>query len=149
MCHRDSRGGGRSERGGHAGNHVPRDAGGGQELRLFPAASKQKWIAALQPDHSLAVARTLDQQCVDLVLLPGNAPATLADEDAVAEVRRELQDIGIDQRVVDNGVAGFEQFFGTQRQQAGIARTRADQKDFALQARAHATTSAPKRSRRS
>ena len=78
-----------------------------KELRFFPAASKQEWIAALEAHHALAESRAFHHQRVDFVLLPRNASAALADEDAIRLVRRELQDVGIHQRIVDDGVASF------------------------------------------
>ena len=40
-------------------------------LCLFRPASKNKWIAAFQPDNLLFLARFFDEQFVDLVLAQG------------------------------------------------------------------------------
>ena len=121
----------------HARNDLERNPRRGERLRLFASAAEHERIAAFEPHDALAFARELHEQRVDLVL-----PRRLARAAAFADVvqldgrravrdRRQREQRRIRERVVDDRVAGDEQLAAAQREQAGIARARADEIDDA------------------
>ena len=64
----DARGGGRSDARGDAGDDLAADASPCAERRLFRATAKEVRVAALEPDHTLALLRKIDEQLIGLVL---------------------------------------------------------------------------------
>ena len=61
-----------------------------------------------------------------------SAGGSVATTDEFGRLRRQAQDFGIDQRVIDHHVRAREQFRRAQREQPGVARSRADQIDHAF-----------------
>ena len=89
----DSREQRRGNRAGDAGNDLAGNAGRGERQRLFPAASEDERIAALEPDDAMAAARLANHQPVDRVLPNRRTSGALADEEpprarGVAQRRR-------------------------------------------------------------
>src|SRR5207245_2444968 len=107
MGERQLRGGGRAERRGDPGHHGAGDAVRRQHLDLFPAASEDERVAALQARHALALAGEAQQQLVD-ALLRILAPGLLADEDALRVASRTLEHRLAHQPVVENHVGTLQ-----------------------------------------
>src|SRR5687767_9811304 len=66
-----------------------------ERLRLFPAAAKQKRIAALQPDHLFSLARFIDEERVDFILREGMRACFLPGEDQLRALACPAQHLGI------------------------------------------------------
>ena len=122
----------------HARHDLERHAGRGQRLRLFASAPEDERIAAFQAHDALAFARRAHEQRVDrrpaapTPIAPPRLPTSCSSTGVVALLhRRQRQQRGIGQRVVDDRVAGDEQLAAAQREQPRIARSRADEVDDA------------------
>ena len=123
--------GGAGQRGGDARHHFEGDAVRVQELQLLAAAPEHEGVAALEPHHAAAGARMLQHQRVDAVLADVVVGGLLAHFDELGVAARQRQHAGADQAVVQDHVGLVEQAQRTQREQARIARTGADERDRA------------------
>jgi hypothetical protein len=81
-----------------------------QRLRLFPAAAKQKRIAALEPDHLFALPRFLDEQRVDFVLRERVRARLLSGENQLRAVRSPAQHLGVAEVIVNNHLSLLDAF---------------------------------------
>ena len=133
---------GRGDRARDARNDLERHAGGDARLRFLATATEDEGIAALQPHDRRTGAAALDEQRVDLVLRHLGASGRLADVDELGGGRRELQQRGRREAVVDDDVGGAEQRFAAAGEQARVAGTGADEVD------GHATKSSAAKSAR-
>ena len=118
-----------------AGDHHERDAVRCQRLGLLAAAAEDVRIAALEPQHRAAALGQANQQIDDRALFQRVVPRLLADVDAIGRPRQQLEHVLADQMVVEDEVGGAQGLGGLDRQQLGVARTGADERD---QRRTHA-----------
>lgn len=70
-------------------------------LRFLAAAAKEIGVAANEPHNSLACPRPADEQLV-------HCGCAIATTDKFGGIRRQAQDLGIDQRVMDHHVGASE-----------------------------------------
>ena len=101
-----------------ARHDLERDAGGDQRQRLFPAAAEHERVAALQPHDALAAARGANHQLVDHVWRMAGRPARLPTKKRCA-LPGEREDVGVDQRVVENHVGGSQAGSGSRVSRSG------------------------------
>lgn len=129
--HRDAgeRGGG--DRRADAGDDLERDPGLGERERLLAAPAEDERVATLEADDVLAALRGADHEGVDALLRDRVAAGALADEEA-AGARREREQIGGDERVVEHEVGAAEPVERAAGEQIGIAGTGADERDETL-----------------
>ncbi len=124
--------------GADAGDDADRHAVLHQRLRLFAAAPEDERIAALQPQHALAVARQIDQPQRDVALFGRGFAAAFAGIDRLGAGLRPVQDRGLDQRVIDDHI-GLPQRIETHAGSA--APDRRDRRRTARPSRAEARAS--------
>ncbi len=101
-----------------------------EEGDLLAGPAEDRGVAALQPDDPQAPARQTKHQAVDCLLGDAGLPGPFAGLDADAGGRRQLQNIGPHQGVVEDRLGGFDGAGGAQGQKIGGARTCAHQQDF-------------------
>ena len=117
-----------AERGDRRGRRDARhdlrgDAGPTQRERLLAAAAEDERVASLQPDDARAGRAVLDEQRID----PRLAQPVTRHEEGVG---RSLGDeLGGDEPVVDEHVAGADELQPPDGDQPGIAGARADEVD--------------------
>ena len=128
--HRNSRAERRRERRGNARNHVEADAVFSQIFGLFSAAAEQERIAALQPNHHLALARFVDKQFVDLILARIVTADRLAHVNALGGRLRQRQYVLLNQPVVNNDIGRLDQVRRLDRQQLRMPGAGPNQIDF-------------------
>ena len=112
-----------------AGNDVDLDAGIAQRLHLLAATAENERVAALEPDHVVPFEGEFDQDRVDVLLRDRMAARHLAHVDQSRVARGQRHDLGRDQPVMhdDRGLA--DDPVRLDRQQIGVAGTRADERD--------------------
>ena len=123
--------GGCPDAGRHARHDPERHAGRRECQGLLAAAAEHERIAALEPDHPQAGAGELDQALIDPELLRARPAGPLADRLEARCGPAERQDLGRDQRVVEDHVGRFERVHGIEGQETRIAGPGADQPDRA------------------
>ena len=106
-----------------AGRDRERNPGRGERERLLAAAAEDERIAALEPHDIEPRAAVLHEQRVDL----GLAERRPRDEQRVGG--RLGHELGRDEHVVDEHVAGAHELEPAGRDQTGIARACADEVD--------------------
>ncbi len=99
-------------------------------LRLFPAATKDERIAALQPHDALPFPGLLHEERVDFLLRQGVRARFLPGENRLRTFRRPLQHFGIAEVIEDDHLRLLDALLRPQRDQSEITRTSADQKAF-------------------
>ncbi len=102
-----------------------------KELQLFAAATEDERIATLQTHDPSPEPRLLEQQFVNATLRDGVPAGHLADADPVRIAACQVQDFVGDQPVVQDHVRFLQGSQRIQGEQAGIARTGANQHDAA------------------
>ena len=107
-------------------NNFKLDSGIDNCLCFLRAASKNKWIAALQTHHLLFFARFRDQQFVDLVLTQRVFAALFASVNNFRIVARPSEHLRIREIIVNNYVRILDALFRAQRDKAEIAWSGAD-----------------------
>ena len=117
----------RGNRAGDAGNDLARNAGRGERQRLFPAASEDERVAALETHDAMAAARLADHQPVDRILANRRTAGALADEKTPG-MRRVAQRRRLDERIVEDEIRLAQPPHGLQRQQLRIAGAGADER---------------------
>ena len=105
-----------------------------QSLCFLAAATENVGIAALEPDDAFARARPGDEQRGDFVLRHRHV---FSARDEFGGRRREAEQGGIDERVVEHHVGVPEQFRAAQREQPRVARTGPDEIHRAIGFHAH------------
>ncbi len=121
MRHRDARVRGGGDRARDAGHDLERDAGRDARLGFLAAAAEHERVAALQPHDRLAREPTRDQHLVDLFLRHRGPARGLAHVDELSRSRREREQGGRRESVVDDDVSGPQQLLAATCQQARIA----------------------------
>src|SRR5262249_24772957 len=120
--------------GRNSGHDFPFDSGLNQRLGLLAAAAKDERVAALQTHDDRMFIGLRDEQAVDLRLRPqllGTLEPALADVDQFGAGGRMFENLRVDQVVVDHAVGFGDQIARLEREQARIARPRADQINLA------------------
>ena len=84
----------------------------GEVLGLFAAASEDERIAALEADDDFSLARFAHQQFVDFILARVVLADGLAHVDALGGAACQGDDFLLDEAVVDDHVAGLNEFGG-------------------------------------
>jgi hypothetical protein len=115
-----------------ARHDLERDAGCRQLVDLLAATPEDEGIAALEPQHTLALAGEAHQQLVDVLLRQGVPAALLADVDHLGVAPHQFQHPRRDQAVVEHHIRLLHQAQGTEGQQVRITRPAADQVHLAL-----------------
>jgi hypothetical protein len=108
----------------NAGHHFKTDFRRRERLGFLAAAPENVRIAALEPHDAFAFARPGDEQRGDFLLRHGHV---FAARDEFGGRRRQPEQVGIHQRVVEHHVGAPEQFRAAQREQARVARPGADE----------------------
>jgi hypothetical protein len=116
-----------AQRGRHAGHHLKGNARGPQSFGFFPAAAEQEWIATFEAHYSFARERGVDQQLVNRCIAVRMARRQFRDAHALRVRRGMLEHVRGDESVVKHEVRLLQTLDGSQRQQAGVAGTGADQ----------------------
>ena len=101
---RDAGVGEAADAGGDARDDAERHAGLDQRQRLLAAAAEHEGIAALEPQHALALARQLDQAARDVGLLGRRLAAALAGVFERPRRGAPASATSHDQRVIDDDV---------------------------------------------
>ena len=114
-----------------ARTNLKRHALVGERFDLLAAASEHEGIAALQPQHALALSGEADQHLADLALRRGVISRAFADIDALRLPRYEVEDRGIDEPVIEHDVGLLHQAQRAERQEIGIAGAGAHEIDLA------------------
>jgi hypothetical protein len=99
-----------------------------EEQRLFSAAVEHERIAPLQPDDDLSLARLFDQQQGNRILVE-RARRSRPDVDPFRVGARRAQQPRVDLVVVDHDVGRLEMPQATDRNEAWVSGTRADEVD--------------------
>ena len=126
MGQRNARGGRGGGGGRDAGDQLHRDPVTAQVVQLLAAAPEHEGVAALEPHDTLAGARLVAQQGVDLVLAERVIALRLADIDALGVAPGPVQDLRPDQPVVDHHVGALQRGQRLEGQQVRIAGAGAD-----------------------
>ena len=100
----------RGEPARHAGNDAEGNAGLRERQRLLAAAPEDEGIAALEPQHALALAGKLDQPLADVLLHGRGLAAALSGIFEQGAFAGEGKDGRVDQRVVDDDVGRASAF---------------------------------------
>ena len=103
-----------------------------QFRRFFGATAEHIWVSPFQPNDAFAFARFRDQQFVELFLGQCVLLSALAAVYDLCFPRRQPQQIGIHERVVNDHIGARQQFRAAQGQQAGVARAGANQINYSL-----------------
>ncbi len=119
--------GARPQCGGHARHHLVRESSPPQRLGLLAAATEQERIAALQTHHAQTLAGAIDHYLINLRPALRMRAVQGIDANPPGRLGDMIQKADGDQSVVKDQVGPRQQFHGTHRQQAGIARSRPDQ----------------------
>jgi hypothetical protein len=112
--------------GGDAGDDFDGHARRREFLRLLCAPAENVGIAALESDDGLAGAGAVNEELVQLCLWHGLRTFELAPANSLGARRGQAGERRIDQPVVHDHVGAPEQFRAAQREQTGVARTRAN-----------------------
>ena len=112
-------------------NDTKRDARGGKCHRFLAAASKDARVAALEPQHPLALAGEADQPRRDVRLAGRGTTAALAGIIERCARGRQMQDPRVDKGVVNHGVGAGESVQRQRREQPRITRTGPHEPDVA------------------
>ena len=103
-----------------------------QVLHFLAAASKDERVTAFESHHCFASQRFLHHEFFNEGLWRGLATSALAHMDDACDGRRMGRD-GVTHQVVDQQYCGgCDRFDGFERQQLGVARACADQRDMGL-----------------
>ena len=94
-------------------------------FRFLAAAAKEIGVTANEPHNGLACARPSDQQLVQ-------CGRRIATADKFGRVRRQAEDLGIYQPVMEHHISASKQFCGAQREQSSVARSRPNQINHAF-----------------
>src|ERR1039458_4472776 len=121
---------GRTQSRGHARNDLERNVVAAQDLDLFPGASENQRIATLQSNNAQSGSRQGDHEAIDLSLQDFLFPAAFAHVVNLGGGWNELQYLGRDQVVVQDGFGSSQYAKSLQRQQLRITRPRAYQINF-------------------
>jgi hypothetical protein len=125
----------RSNPGRHSWNDFEPQSFGLKCLSFFTSASEDEWIAALEAHDPLSFASEANEQTVNIVLRRRVATAAALshvvqlDGSLTAPNARQREQRGIRERVVDNGVGGYEQLAAAQRQKPRITGPGTDEVD--------------------
>src|SRR4029453_4040112 len=131
VCYRNTGVGRHRDSGANAGNDLERDFSTSQRLRLFPAATKNERIAALEPHTLVTKAGVVDEYSVDFFLSDAMASRLLADKNPDGRGRRLFEKLKVHQLIVNNHLSAVQQLQPADRDQARISRPRADEINFA------------------
>ncbi len=103
----------------------------GQGFDFLAAAAEHEGIAALEPQHPLALLREFDEERADLLLRQFMIVRLLADVDAFGLPPHEAHQGFVGEPVVEHDIGLLHQAKRAESKEVGIARTRADQIDLA------------------
>jgi len=132
MRDRNSRVGRTCDRRSHPWNYHEGQPCRSEGLRLFRSATKDKWIAAFEPDDLFSLARFFHQQRVDFILRERVRAGFFPGENQFRAFRSPAQHLRIAQVIVNNDLSLLDALFGPQGHESQIARTRADQETDSL-----------------
>jgi hypothetical protein len=113
---------------GDARHHFEPHSRRPQRVRLLAAAREDERVAAFEAHDLLAGLAALDQQRVDVGLVHRRAARRLADADPL-RIRREVEQSGDRETVVDHHVGAGQHLGAAKRQERRIARSGADEID--------------------
>ena len=100
-----------------------------QRQRFFTAAAEHERIATLQPHHAAAASSGANHQSLNRTLRHRVTAGALADKEALGTPGVAQNPI-VDERVVQDQVGAAQARDRRPRQQAGIARSGADERDM-------------------
>ncbi len=107
---------------GNAGHHTERNLMLHQRKGFLATTAEDKRITALQPQHAIAFTRQLHQPERNIALLGRWLATAFAGIFQQRACSRQLETIGIDQRVMHNHIRLRERIGCVQRQQTGVTR---------------------------
>ena len=116
---------------GHTRHDLERDPVVGERFEFLAAAAEDERVTALQAHDTFAFAGEPDEQRADAILRQRVAVAFLADVDELGARSRQRNDFRRHQPVVNDRVGTLDHSQRAQRQQFGVARTSADERDAA------------------
>ena len=122
--------GGAARSGSHARHDLEGDALARQRFDLLAAAPEDERIAALQAQHTFALAGEAHQHFADLILRHGVVLGLLADKDTLGVAADQVEDAVADQPVVQHHVGLLHQPECAEGKQIRIARPCAYQVDL-------------------
>ena len=132
MGQRNSREGRRGYRGGHARHDFERDSCRSERLGLLAAATEDERVATFEAHDAAARAGVFEEDAIDFGLI-GAAffAAFFTGENTLGGGRREAQDFGTYQRVVNDNVRPAHHVGAAHRDEVGRSRTGTDEEDAA------------------
>ncbi len=103
-----------------------------QLFGLFASATKDQRIASFEPCNTVPLGREAYEEGIDAFLWNLVAFGLFADINQAGAFGHEGHDFRRHKAIIDHHIGGIESFDRFDGQQIGIARTRADEEDFAL-----------------
>lgn len=113
----------------HPRNDFPGNLSQIQRGNFFIEPTKERRIAPFESDNDLMFLCCTDQQPVNLGLLGGFARIALTNKDLLS-LRRMIEHLGPNQRVIQHEIRPLEHPEGTQRQEVSGTRTGANKPDL-------------------
>ena len=129
MCHRNPEQFRHSHRRGDSRHDLIIQPGILKCLRLLAAPAKHKGISALEPYHCLIMSRRLDQDLLDLFLLPVMHSRLLSDIDLLCMLRHQFQQFVGSEPVIDHRITPAQKITPKSRDQSRMPGPRSDQID--------------------
>ena len=130
MGERDAGVGGDAEGRGDAGHDLERDAGIGQGFGFFAAAAEDEGVAAFEADYGESAARAVDEHAADFVLREFVGGFFLADVDALGVGRGEIEEGGVGEVIVEDGVGLLEDAAAFDGEELRVSGAGADEVDL-------------------
>ena len=93
----------------NARHHLERHARFGKKLNLLTATAKYEGIAALEPEHALALLRQPKQHAADLGLRHGMLFWQFADIDALGIAAHEVQDALPNESIIQHDIGALHE----------------------------------------
>jgi hypothetical protein len=115
----------------NARHDFPLDTGGNAGLGFLSATAENERVTTFQSDYLLARKCPLDHEAFYLRLRQPLGRSRQPDKNALAMSATELDDVRIDQCIIDQNIASFQELIGLDGQQLRRARTCANEKNFA------------------
>ncbi len=122
-----------ADAGGDARHDAERNAGLGELAGFLSAAAEDEGIAALEPQDAISLCAQARSAVKEISRCLGEGlPPRLPAYSTAARPARPAQDVGIDQRVVDNDVTVLQSMIAEKRQKPWRAGARSNEPDAYL-----------------
>ena len=107
---------GGAQRGGDSGNGFAGNAGAVERFGFFAAATKNRWIAPLEPNNALPGTGRVDHRFQDRLTIQGMASIEFGHADRACARPHMQQECGRNEFIVNDEIGLAEQFDGSKRQ---------------------------------